>query len=53
MRAIESKIIRDIKNLFQQKEEDYYKPVREGNFYSNNYIDNESNGDRGKILSIK
>ena len=29
-----------VKNLFEQEEkEDYYKPVRVGNFYSNNYIE--------------
>ena len=34
-------IIRDIKKLFQQQEEDYHKPVRVGNFYRNNYIEYE------------
>ena len=34
-------------------EEDYYKPVRAGTFYSNNYIEYESNGDRNKTLSIE
>ena len=28
-----------------QQEEGYYKPVRVGKFYSNQYIDNERNGD--------
>ena len=37
-------IIRDIKNLFKQGEEDYYKLVRVDNFYSNNYIICQSNG---------
>ena len=32
-------------------EEDYYKPVRAGNFWSNNYIEHESNGDRNRMLS--
>ena len=51
----EDKIIKAIKGrivLFEQ-EEDYYKPVRVGNFYSTNYIKYESNGDRNKSLSIK
>ena len=30
-----------------------YKPVRVGNFWSNNYIEYESNGERNKTLSIK
>ena len=45
-------IVRDMRKLFE-KEEDYYKPVRVDNFYSNNYIECESNGDRNKTLSIK
>ena len=32
---IKDRIIRDIKNLLEQEEEDYYKPVRVDNFYSN------------------
>ena len=50
--AINDWIIRDIKNLFKQ-EEDYYKLVIVGNFYRNNYIEYESNGDRNKTLSIE
>ena len=37
----------------EQEEEDYYKPVRVGNFRSNNYINYESNGDINKNLSVK
>ena len=33
-------IIRDIKTFFEQQE-DYYKPVRVGNFWNNNYIQYE------------
>ena len=46
-KTIKDKIIRDIKLLFRQ-EDDYYKPVREGNFWNNNYIEYESNGDKNK-----
>ena len=46
-------IIRDIKTLFEQQEEDYYKLVRVGNFWNYNYIEYESSGDRNKILSVK
>ena len=42
---------RDIRNLFEYKEEDYYKPVRVANFLRNKYID--INGDRNKTLSTK
>ena len=30
------------------EEEDYYKPVRVDNFYSNNYVEYESSGDSKK-----
>ena len=33
--AIKDRIIRDIRSLFKQ-EEDYYKPLRVGNFFNNN-----------------
>ena len=36
-----------------QEEKDYYKPVRVGNFWSNNYIEYESNRDRNKTLSVQ
>ena len=50
--AIKDRIIRDIKNLFEQ-EKNHKKAVRICNSYGNNYIKNESNGDRNKTLSIK
>ena len=42
-KAITDRILRDIKNLFEyeKEEENYYKPVRVSNFWSNNYIENE------------
>ena len=49
---IKDRIIRDNRNLFQQ-EEDYYKPVKAGNFWSNSYIKYESNGDWNKNLQSK
>ena len=51
-KAIKDRIIRDIRDLFEHEEEDYYKPVRVGNFWSNNYIEYKSKGDRKK-LSVK
>ena len=35
--------IKNIRNLFKYKGQDYYKPVRVGNSRSNNYIDYERN----------
>ena len=32
-------VIRDIRNLFDHDKEDYYKPVRAGNFWRNNCIE--------------
>ena len=51
-KAVKDRIIRDIKNLFEDEGEDYYQSVSVGNFWSNNYIGYESKGDR-KILSVK
>ena len=39
-------MIRDIRDQFEQEEKDYYKPVFKGSFWSNNYIEYESNSDR-------
>ena len=50
IKAIKGRLITDIKNLFEQEEKDYYKPVRVGNFYSNNYIEYKTNGDRNKTI---
>ena len=51
--ASKDRIIRDIRNLFGEEEEDYYNPVRMGNFWSRDYIKYESNGGRNKTLSIE
>ena len=39
--------------MYDDIDEDYYKPIRIGNAFSSNYIDYESNGDKDKKLSIK
>ena len=44
--------IRDIRSLFKHKE-DYYKPVRVDNFWSNNYTENESIDDKKKHYQLK
>ena len=39
-------------NLFEDgEEENYCKPLRVGNFWCNNYIECESNGDTNKTAS--
>ena len=40
-RLIKHKIIRDIRTLFEQEEEGYYKPKRASRFWNNNYIEYE------------
>ena len=49
-----NRILLDIKNLFQNEQEEiYYKPVGVSNFWNNNYIGYERNGDRNKTLSVE
>ena len=50
-RIIRDRIIRDIRTLLEQ-EEDYYKLKRVSNFWNNNYIEYESNGDKNRNLSL-
>ena len=50
--ANENRIIR-YHELFEVEEKEYYKPVKVGNFWSNNYIEYESKGDRNKIVSVE
>ena len=38
-KGIRVRLLRDIKNLFEHEEKNYYKPVRVSNFRSNNYIE--------------
>ena len=38
--------------LFEQQEEDCYKPERVNNFWNNTYTDYESNGDKNRNLSL-
>ena len=52
-KTIRDWIIRDIKNLFGQEKEHYYKSVRVGSFWSRNSIEHESNGGKYKTLSIE
>ena len=53
-KAIKDRILRYIKNLFEREDEEkYYEPVRLSNFWSNNYIEYESNGGRNKTLLVE
>ena len=52
-KQIKDRIHRDIKNLFEPEEENYFKPVRVSKFWSNNYIECESNDDINKIPSVE
>ena len=36
---IENRIVRAIRTLFEQEEKDYYKLIRVGKFWNNNYIE--------------
>ena len=36
-----------------KKKKKHYKPVRESNFWSSNFIEYESNGDQNKTLSVE
>ena len=45
-RLIKDRIIRDIRTLFEQQEEDYYKFKRLQIFWNNSYIEYESNADK-------
>ena len=51
-KIIKDKIIRGIRTLFEQKDEDYYKPKRVSSFW-NNYIEYGSNGDKNNNLSLE
>ena len=51
-RINKDKIIRNIRSHFEQQEEDYYEPKKITNFWDNNYIEYESNGDKNRNLSL-
>ena len=51
-RIIKDRIVRDIRTRFEQeKEEGYYESKIVSNFWNNNYIEYESNGDKNRNLS--
>ena len=50
---MEYKGIRDIGNLFNEFDEDYYRPIKSESAFNSNYIEYESKGDKEKNLSLK
>ena len=44
---------RDIRNLFGEVDEDYYKPIKVKSAFNGNLIEYESKGDKDKDLSPK
>ena len=50
-KAIKDRILRDIKNLFEHRKEEYFYKV--SNFWSNNYIRYEGTVDRNKSPSVE
>ena len=52
-KAIKDRTMRDTKNLFEHEEGNFYEPVKVNYFWSNNYVEYESNSDRIKTLSVE
>lgn len=50
--AIKDRIIRDIRNVFEQ-EKDYHKPVRVGAFFRNNYVNYKGNRNKTRPYQSK
>ena len=50
-KSSKDEIIGGISTLFEQ-EEDYYKPKRVNSFWSDNYIEYESNGDKSSNCNL-
>ena len=55
VKGIKDIVRRNIKNLseYEKEEENYYKPVRVNNVWSNNYIAYKRNCDKNRILSVE
>ena len=46
VRLISNRIIRDIRTLFEQEDEDYLKSERINRFWNNDYTEYQSSGDK-------
>ena len=52
-KIIKDNIITDVRiNFDQEKEEDYFEPKTVSNFWNNNYIEYETNGDKNRNLAL-
>ena len=51
-RLIKDRVIRDIRTLFELEEKYYYKLKSVSNFWNNDFIEDESVGDRNRTLSL-
>ena len=53
IKQLEIEYLEIIRNLFEHEgqEENFYKPVKVSNFWSNNYIDYESKGEKKNTIS--
>ena len=52
--AIKDVSFRNIRNIVEnEEEENYYKPVKVSNFWSNNYLEKKRCGDINKTLLVK
>ena len=52
-KIIKDNIITDIRiNFDQEQEEDYFEPKTVRNFWNNNYIEYETNGDKNRNLAL-
>ena len=51
-RLIKDKIFGDIRTLFEEEEEDNYKPKSVSSFWNDDYFEYNSNGDKIRNLSL-
>ena len=50
---LDYKGIRQIENLFDKIDEDYYKPIKTNGAFNDNYMEYESRGDKDRNLSLE
>ena len=51
---MKDKVVKNIKDLFEyEKQENYYKPIREKSFWKNSYIEYKSNRDNNRELLVE
>ena len=52
-KEIRNRVIRDLRSLVDHEKKYYYKTLRVGNLWRNNYIEYKSHGNRNKTLSVE